>query len=106
MQSGALTLPNAGALLLTDYRRLHGRPNVANDMDYLPEEIALVENLKNNEYLASTINSLEALPAEFAKLDIDKIENPFEKEDDLMVSLKIVHALEKFEPLRIIKKMA
>lgn len=63
------------------FRRLHGRPGVSKDIDYLPEEIALIENLKNQNYIKTVLTSIENLAFEFAELDILKKELPFEKDD-------------------------
>lgn len=89
------------------FRRLHGRPNVGKDIDFIPEEIALIENLKNQDYVKTVLNSSGDLASEFAKLDIQKIELPFEKKDiDLKVSQKLIRKLKNFNPLCIIKKCA
>lgn len=89
------------------FRRLHGRPGVRKDIDYLPEEIALIKNLKNQNYIKTVLSSPNNLAFEFAKLDILKIELPFEKEDlDLKVSQKILRILKHFDPLKAIKKIA
>jgi len=89
------------------FRRLHGRPGVSKDIDYLPEEIALIENLKNQKYIKTVLKSIENLASEFANLDFLKIELPFEKDDlNLKVSQKLIRTLERFEPLKTIKKIA
>lgn len=89
------------------FRRLHGRPRVSKDIDYLPEEIALLENLKNQYYVKTVLKSIGNLACEFAKLDMLKKELPFEKDDsNLKVSQKLIRTLERFEPLKIIKKIA
>jgi hypothetical protein len=89
------------------FRRLHGRPSVSKDIDYLPEEIALIENLKNQDYVKIVLTSIDNLAFEFAKLDILKIELPFEKDDlNLKVSQKLIRTLERFEPLKTIKRIA
>ena len=89
------------------FRRLHGRPSVSKDIDYLPEEIALIENLKNQDYIKTVLTSIDKLAFEFAKLDILKIELPFEKDDlDLKVSQKLIRTLKNFEPLKTITKIA
>ena len=73
----------------------------------MPEEIALIENLKNQNYVKTVLKSIENLAYEFAKLDILKKELPFEKDDlNLKVSRKLIRTLEQFEPLKIIKKIA
>jgi len=87
-------------------RRLHGRPKVSKDIEYLPEEIALIENLKNQDYVKTVFNSFDKLAYEFSNLDIQKKEFPFEKEElDLKVSRKIIRTLKNFEPMKIIKQM-
>jgi len=89
------------------FRRLHGRPSVSKDIDYLPEEIALIENLKNQDYIKTVMTSLDKLAFEFAKLDILKIELPFEKDDlNLKVSQKLLRTLKSFSPLKTITKIA
>ncbi len=54
-------------------RRLHGRPRVTKDLGYLPEELVLVENLKNETYVKLLFGNFDNLSKEFAKLDIKKI---------------------------------
>jgi len=89
------------------FRRLHGRPTVSKDIDYLPEEIIFIENLKNQDYVKEILNSPKSLSAEFAQLDIQKIELPFEKADlDLKVSRKTIRILKDFNPLKILEKCA
>ena len=88
------------------FRRLHGRPTVSKDIDYLPEEIALIENLKKQDYIKIVIGTSKNLAQAFAKLDIDKVELPFEKEYlDLKVSQKIIRALKIFNPIEKIKNV-
>jgi hypothetical protein len=50
-------------------RRRHGRKKLQKDLEKLPEEIALIENLQNQQYLTTVIGSLEQLPEKFAELD-------------------------------------
>jgi hypothetical protein len=89
------------------FRRLHGRPSVSKDINYLPEEIALIENLKNQDYIKTVMTSLDNLAFEFAKLDILKIELPFEKDDlNLKVSQKLMRTLKNFVPLKTITRIA
>ena len=89
------------------FRRLHGRPSVSKDINYLPEEIALIENLKNQDYTKTVMTSLDNLAFEFAKLDILKIELPFEKDDlNLKVSQKLMRTLKNFVPLKTITRIA
>jgi len=87
-------------------RRLHGRPTVSKDIDYLPEEIALIENLKKQDYIKMVLGTSDNLAHAFAKLDIQKVELPFDKEElDLKVSRKLIKALKKFNPLDKIKNV-
>lgn len=89
------------------FRRLHGRSSVSKDIDYLPEEIALIENLKNQNYVKTVLTSIDNLAFEFAKLDILKIELPFEKDDlNLKVSQKLMRTLKQFQPLKSIAESA
>ena len=39
---------------------------------YLPAEIALVENLQNEQYVTTVMGSLDKLPVKFAELDRNK----------------------------------
>ena len=88
------------------FRRLHGRPKVSKDIEYLPEEVALIENLKNQDYVKTVFNSFDKLAYEFANLDIQKKELPFEKDElDLKVSRKIIRTLKNFEPIKAIKQI-
>jgi len=85
------------------FRRLHGRRHVGKELLFLPEEIALIENLKNNDYINDLLRSLDRLAEEFAQLDIDSAEVPFEKEEiDLFVPQKIINALKTFKPMEYV----
>ena len=85
-------------------RRLHGRPRVTKDLGYLPEELMLIENLKNEKYVKLLLGNFDNLSNEFAKLDIEKIELPFEKKElNLHVPQKITKKLKKYNPIQIIK---
>jgi hypothetical protein len=53
-------------------RRRHGRKKLQKDLEKLPAEIALVENLQNEQYLATVIGGLDKLPEKFAELDRQK----------------------------------
>jgi hypothetical protein len=50
-------------------RRRHGRKKVQKDLEKLPEEIALVDNLQNEQYVATVIGSIDQLPEKLAALD-------------------------------------
>lgn len=85
------------------FRRLHGRRHVGKDLLFLPEEIALIENLKNKNYINDLLGSLDRLAEEFAQLDIDSVEMPFEKEEiDPFVPQKIINALKTFKPMEYV----
>lgn len=85
-------------------RRLHGRPRVTKDLGYLPEELALIENLKNENYVKLLLGNFDNLPIEFAKMDIAKKKLPFEKNElNLHVSQKIKKRLKNFNPLQALK---
>jgi hypothetical protein len=87
-------------------RRLHGNSKVNKDLLYLPEEIALIENLSNQKYISNLLKNESQLAYEFAKLDIDGMILPFEKlELDLGVSIKIKKILKKFKPLECLEKL-
>lgn len=87
-------------------RRLHGKPRVTKDLGYLPEELVLVENLKNEKYVKLLLGNFDNLSNEFARLDIEKIELPFEKNElNLNVSQKITKKLKKYNPIQIIEKL-
>ena len=87
-------------------RRLHGRPRVTKDLGYLPEELVLIENLKNEKYVKLLLGDFDKLSNEFAKLDIEKIELPFEKNElNLHVPQKITKKLKKYNPIQIIKTL-
>lgn len=53
-------------------RRRHGRKKLQKDLEKLPEEIALIENLQNEQYLTTVIGGLDQLPEKFAALDQKK----------------------------------
>jgi hypothetical protein len=85
---------------------LHGNSKVNKDLLYLPEEIALIENLSNQKYISNLLKNESQLAYEFAKLDIDGMILPFEKlELDLGVSIKIKKILKKFKPLECLEKL-
>jgi len=85
-------------------RRLHGNSSVNKDLMYLPEEIALIENLSNQHYIANLMKNESQLADEFAKLDINGIKLPFEKQAlDLGVSQKIKKTLMNFKPLECLR---
>jgi len=80
------------------FRRLHGRRHVGKDLIFLPEEIALVQNLNNYEYVSSMFGLIDNLVNKFAQLDRDSVELPFEKEKlDLFVPQKIQKFLKTFK---------
>lgn len=39
------------------------------------------------------MNSIEDLPLEFAKLDIENLELPFEKDENIMITFQIINKL-------------
>jgi hypothetical protein len=83
------------------FRRLHGRRHVGKDILFLPEEIALIENLKNDGYINELLDgSIDTLPKMFAQLDANAVELPFEKEKlDVLVPQKILNFLKNFKPI-------
>ena len=83
-------------------RRLHGKPTVRKDLDFLPEEIALIENLKNKSYMQNVIGDLESLSKKFALLDIDKIEAYFTKDDhQIKAPHKLIRRMKKLDVKKI-----
>ena len=50
-------------------RRRHGRKKLQKDMASLPAEIALVDNLQNQQYVATVMGTIDMLPQKFAELD-------------------------------------
>lgn len=87
-------------------RRLHGNSSVNKDLLYLPEEIALIENLSNHKYISNLIKSESQLAYEFAKLDINGMTLPFEKQElNIGVPQKIKKILKKFKPLECLEKL-
>jgi len=85
------------------FRRLHGRRHVGKDLLFIPEEIALIENLKNNDYINDILGSIDRLPELFAHLDYDAAEIPFEIEKlDMGVPQKILNAIKKLKPIELV----
>ena len=85
------------------FRRLHGRRHVGKDLLYIPEEIVLIENLKNNDYINDMLGSIDRLPEVFAQLDCDAAELPFEKEKlDMVVPQKILNAVKNLKPIELV----
>jgi len=81
-------------------RRLHGKPTVSKDIDYLPEEIVLIENLKNQHYVENIAGGLDTLAKKFAQLDIQNI-NMYLQANELQIKVpqKIIRKLKKFQPM-------
>jgi len=85
---------------------LHGNSKVNKDLLYLPEEIALIENLSNQKYISNLLKNESQLAYEFAKLDMNGMMLPFEKQElDLGIPLKIKKILKKFKPLECLEKL-
>ncbi len=85
------------------FRRLHGRRHVGKDLLFIPEEIALIENLKNNDYVNEILGSIDKLPELFAQMDCDGAEMPFEIEKlDMAVPKKILNAIKNLEPIELV----
>lgn len=87
-------------------RRLTGKPTVGKDIDYLPEEIVLVENLKNQHYMENIVGGLNTLAKKFAQLDIQNV-NMYLHENDLQIKvpMKIIRKLKDFQPLEKLKAL-
>ena len=86
-------------------RRLHGNSKVNKDLIYLPEEIALIENLSNQIYISNLLKDESKLAEEFAKLDIEGKQLPYEKQDlELVMPVKIKKRLRNFTPLKLLVK--
>jgi len=84
-------------------RRLHGNSKVNKDLIYLPEEIALIENLSNQTYISNLLRDESKLAGEFAKLDIEGKQLPYEKQDlELVMPVKIKKRLKNFTPLKLL----
>jgi len=80
-------------------RRRHGRKKLQKDMVSLPAEIALVENLLNQQYVATVMGTIEKLPQKFAELDqkedwtLKKMKNT----DRSTFSKKLLKQLQKYD---------
>ncbi|MCK4745365.1 hypothetical protein KAS41_04855, partial [Candidatus Parcubacteria bacterium] len=84
------------------FRRLHGKKSVANDILFLPEEIVLIQNLKNKLYLKDLLGSIDELEKEFSTLDINNVELPFEKKEiEFITPQKIIKKLKNFQPSKL-----
>jgi len=84
-------------------RRLHGNSKVNKDLIYLPEEIALIENLSNQAYIKNLLKDESKLAGEFAKLDIEGKQLPYEKQDlELVMPVRIKNRLKDFTPLKVL----
>jgi len=78
---------------------------VNKDLIYLPEEIALIENLSNQIYISNLLRDESKLAGEFAKLDIKGKQLPYEKQDlELVIPVKIKKRLKNFTPLKLLVK--
>ena len=85
-------------------RRLHGNSKLNKDLVYLPEEIALIENLTNNRYVSNFLGNIDQLAIEFANIDIHDEKLPFEKKQlEMKMSPKIKSVLKNFKPMELIK---
>ena len=73
------------------------------DLIYLPEEIALIENLSNQAYIINLLKDESKLAGEFAKLDIEGKQLPYEKQDlELVMPVRIKNRLKDFTPLKVL----
>lgn len=91
--------------LKQNLRRLHGNSKVNKDLIYLPEEIALIENLSNQTYISNLLRDESKLAGEFAKLDIEGKQLPYEKQDlELVMPVRIKKRLKNFTPLKLLVK--
>ena len=73
------------------------------DLIYLPEEIALIENLSNQTYIKNLLKYESKLAGEFAKLDIEGKQLPYEKQDlELVMPVRIKKRLKDFTPLKVL----
>lgn len=88
-------------------RRLSGKPTVSKDIDYLPEEIVLVENLKNQHYIENIVGGgLNTLAKKFAQLDIQN-KNMYLHQNDfqIKVPMKIIRKLKDFQPMEKLRAL-
>jgi hypothetical protein len=86
-------------------RRRHGRKRLQKDLAHLPAEIALVENLQNEQYVTTVMGSLDKLPEKFAELDRDKTMtlNEMKRSDSPIFSKKILRQLRKNDVKNLIE---
>ena len=81
-----------------DERRRSGRKNLGQDLEHLPAEAALVQNLEHDDYVAIVCGSLDRLPQAFAELDQKAREGRLngvvedQKDEDLGAILQIASA--------------
>ena len=70
----------------------------------MPEELVLIENLKNENYIKNIVGGLNTLSKKFAELDIKNVKLDFQtNEFQIKVSQKIIRKLKKFNPLILIQ---
>lgn len=75
------------------------------DLICLPEEIVLIENLSNQAYVSNLLRDESKLAGEFAKLNIEGKQLPYEKQDlKLVMPVRIKKQLESFTPLKLLVK--
>jgi len=78
---------------------------VNKDLICLPEEIVLIENLSNQAYVSNLLRDESKLAGEFAKLNIEGKQLPYEKQDlKLVMPVRIKKQLESFTPLKLLVK--
>jgi hypothetical protein len=80
-------------------RRRHGRKKLQKDMATLPAEIALVDNLLNQQYVATVMGTIDKLPLKFAELDQDKswTLKKMKNTDCATFSKKLLKQLQKYD---------
>ncbi len=80
-------------------RRRHGRKKLQKDMAALPAEIALVDNLQNQQYVTTVIGTIDKLPQKFAELDQNKnwTLKTMKNTDCSTFAKKLLKQLQKYE---------
>ena len=57
------------------YRRIHGNHSVKRNLENIPEQLPLVENLKNPNYIKLVFQDESKMAHRFSKVDVKTIRN-------------------------------
>jgi hypothetical protein len=59
--------------LAYSYRRIHGNHSIRRNLEHIPEQIPLVQNLKNSNYIKLIFENASQIAKRFSMIDVQKI---------------------------------